>query len=296
MPERRALVVEDEAVLSTVVAGYLARDGFAVTEAADGPSGLRAARETDPDVIVLDLGLPGMDGIEVCRQIRTFSDCYILMLTARADEIDTLIGLSVGADDYLTKPFRPRELSARVAALLRRPRSPAPPPAGPGDEAASPAGPAASPQGRGPTVGPPPVGPATFPPGRGPASGSAAVGPTSQRGPWPGRAPGTVGPDSRLRLGQLVIDRLGREVQLSGRPVELTRTEFDLLAALVSQPGRVFSRRQLVEVAWGDAGAAEERLVDSHLLRVRQKLGDSARIGRYVRTVRGLGYKAGSGV
>ncbi len=119
---RRALVIDDEKALATLVAGYLERDGFEVHLAYDGPEGLDAARSVDPDVVVLDLGLPGLDGVEVCRQLRTFSDCYVVMLTARADEIDTLIGLSVGADDYMTKPFSPRELQARIAALLRRPR------------------------------------------------------------------------------------------------------------------------------------------------------------------------------
>ena len=127
---RRALVVDDEKALATLVAGYLERDGFEVHLAHDGPEGLAVARSVDPDVVVLDLGLPGLDGVEVCRQLRTFSDCYVVMLTARSEEIDTLIGLSVGADDYMTKPFSPRELLARIAALLRRPRrTPDAPPA-----------------------------------------------------------------------------------------------------------------------------------------------------------------------
>ena len=123
VPEVRVLVVEDEAAIRRVVVGYLQREDFAVTEAADGAQAVALAREVGPDVIVLDLGLPGIDGVEVCRQVRTFSDAYIIMLTARAEEIDKLIGLSVGADDYLTKPFSPRELVARVRAMLRRPRA-----------------------------------------------------------------------------------------------------------------------------------------------------------------------------
>ena len=119
----RVLVVEDEAPIRRVVVGYLQREGFQVAEAADGVHAVELAREVNPDVIVLDLGLPGIDGVEVCRAVRTFSDAYVVMLTARADEIDTLIGLSVGADDYLTKPFSPRELVARVRAMLRRPRA-----------------------------------------------------------------------------------------------------------------------------------------------------------------------------
>ena len=118
----RVLVVDDERALAGVIASYLAKAGFEVTQAYTGPDAVTTARDDDPDVIVLDLGLPGLDGIEVCRQIRTFSDCYILMLTARGDEVDKLIGLSVGADDYLTKPFSNRELVARVQTVLRRPR------------------------------------------------------------------------------------------------------------------------------------------------------------------------------
>ena len=117
------LVIEDEKTLAEMIAAYLARSGYQTAVENDGVAGVEAAREQSPDVVILDLGLPGLDGIEVCRQIRTFSDCYVLMLTARADEVDMLIGLSVGADDYLTKPFSPRELVARVQVMLRRPRS-----------------------------------------------------------------------------------------------------------------------------------------------------------------------------
>lgn len=119
----RALVVDDEPSVVRVVEGYLLQDGFEVRTAADGEAAVALARESEPDLVVLDLGLPGMDGVEVCRQLRTFSRCYILMLTARADEVDMLIGLGVGADDYVTKPFSPRALLARVHTLLRRPRT-----------------------------------------------------------------------------------------------------------------------------------------------------------------------------
>ena len=119
----RVLVVDDEQALADLVATYLTRDGFEVSMAHDGQGAVDLAREVDPDVMVLDLGLPGVDGVEVCRIVRTFSDCYIIMLTARTDEVDKLIGLSVGADDYLTKPFSPRELLARIHAMLRRPRA-----------------------------------------------------------------------------------------------------------------------------------------------------------------------------
>ena len=116
-------MVDDEQALADLVATYLTRDGFEVSMAHDGQRAIDLAREVDPDVMVLDLGLPGVDGVEVCRIVRTFSDCYIIMLTARTDEVDKLIGLSVGADDYLTKPFSPRELLARIHAMLRRPRA-----------------------------------------------------------------------------------------------------------------------------------------------------------------------------
>lgn len=127
-PTRRlsALVVDDEPSLVRVVEGYLLQDGFDVRTAGDGETGLALARESEPDLVILDLGLPGMDGVEVCRQLRTFSHCYVLMLTARADEVDMLIGLGVGADDYVTKPFSPRTLLARIHTLLRRPRTGSP--------------------------------------------------------------------------------------------------------------------------------------------------------------------------
>ncbi len=130
MQPSRILVVDDEAPILELVRGYLEREGFAVETAMDGPSALDAVRASAPDIVILDVMLPGLDGIEVCRQIRTFSDAYVLMLTARGEEIDRIVGLTVGADDYLVKPFSPRELVARVKALLRRPRRPADPATG----------------------------------------------------------------------------------------------------------------------------------------------------------------------
>jgi len=127
----QALVVDDEPDLVRVVVGYLERQGFAVRSAGDGETALDLVRAAEPDVVVLDLGLPGVDGVETCRRLRTFSDCYVVMLTARADEVDVLIGLAVGADDYLSKPFSPRELTARIRTLLRRPRRRPAPPGGP---------------------------------------------------------------------------------------------------------------------------------------------------------------------
>ena len=235
-PAHRVLVVDDEQPLATLVGKYLERDGFEVSLAFDGISAVELARRNDPDVIVLDLGLPGQDGLEVCRQVRTFSDCYLLMLTARSDEIDKLVGLSVGADDYLTKPFSPRELVARVRVLLRRPR----------------------------------------------------------------RNPAAERPDARaeappLQFGPLTIDVAAREVRLDGQVGELTRTEFDVLAALAVRPGTAFTRRQLINAVWGESWVGDEHLVDVHIGHLRHKLGDDAVTGRFIRTVRGIGYRMGEG-
>jgi len=227
----RVLVVDDEAPLVRLVAAYLRRDGLDVETVGDGRDAIARARAWDPAVIVLDLGLPGADGVEVCRAVRTFSDCYIIMLTARVEEIDKLVGLSVGADDYLTKPFSPRELVARVRAMLRRPRLEG---IGPGDDA-----------------------PVVF--------------------------------------GALSLELAGREVRVSGTPVELTRTEFDVLAALAAHPRTAFTRAQLIEAVWGPAWVGDEHLVDVHIGHVRRKLGDDPGSPVYIRTVRGVGYRMGPG-
>lgn len=233
----RVLVVDDEAPLAQLVADYLTREAFEVTVVGEGSAAVAAARATDPDVMVLDLGLPGIDGLEVCRQVRMFSDCYVLMLTARSDEVDKLVGLSVGADDYMTKPFSPRELVARVRVLLRRPRGGA----------------------------------------------AAAVARTS-------------GGDLPLRtFGGLVIDVNAREVTVDGVQVPLTRTEFDVLAALSGHPKRVFSRAALISEVWGADWVGDDHLVDVHIGHLRRKLGDDAADPRFVRTVRGVGYKMGQG-
>ena len=229
----RALVVEDEVPMATVIGSYLEREGFEVHLSHDGLAAVRQAREVDPDIVVLDLGLPGLDGIEVCRQLRTFSDAYVIMLTARSDEVDTVVGLSVGADDYMTKPFSPRELVARLRAMLRRPRA---------------------------------------------ARGSRAA---------EGEAARTFGP--------LVIDPVGRDVWLEDEPVALTRTEFDVLAVLSERPRMAFTRRQLIDLVWGETWVGDEHLVDVHVGHLRRKLGDDATASRFIRTVRGIGYRMGTG-
>ena len=215
-----------------MVAAYLERAGYEVHVSQDGRDAVLQARSLDPAVIVLDLGLPGLDGVEVCRQVRTFSDCYVLMLTARADEVDVLVGLSVGADDYLTKPFSPRELVARVQVVLRRPRVPA----GEHDQ----------------------------------------------------------GPVARV-FGDLTIDVGARRVDLAGEPVALTRTEFDLLAALSARPRLALTRRQLIDAVWDPAWVGDEHIVDVHIAHLRRKLGDDPSRPLYVDTVRGVGYRMGGG-
>ena len=232
----RALVVDDEAALADVVASYLVREHFEVTVRHSGAEALAVAREVDPDVVVLDLGLPGIDGLEVCRRLRTFSDAYVVMLTARDTEMDTIVGLSVGADDYITKPFSPRELVARIRAMLRRPRA-----------------------------------------------AVMAVPPTE----WV--APARV-------FGPLSIDVDSREVFLDGDPISLTRTEFDILAALSARPGVVWTRRQLIDTVWGEPWVGNDHLVDVHVGHLRRKLGDDAADPRFVFTVRGVGYRMGGGL
>jgi DNA-binding response OmpR family regulator len=251
---KRALVVDDEPDLAETLQGYLERDGFEVRLAADGWRAVELARGFDPDVIALDLNLPGLDGLEVCRQVRTFSDCYIVMLTARAEEADLLLGLSSGADDYLTKPFRPRELLARINTLTRRPRL-SQLSQHPGD----------TPR---------------------PCDDPACACQLSQR-------PGDT--SAVLEIGALRINPASYEVTLDGVPVELTRTEFDILTTLAARPDRVFTRQALVEAVWGSAWGGDERLADTHIVHIRQKLGDSSAGQRYLRTVRGVGYRAGKG-
>lgn len=228
-PTRRALVVDDEQPLARLVAEYLARDGFATEVVGDGEAAVDAARRLRPEVIVLDLMLPGIDGVEACRQIRTFSDAYIVMLTARAEELDVLVGLSVGADDYVTKPFSPRELVARIHAMLRRPR----------------------------------------------AAATAASAP--------------------LAIGALEIDRAAHELRLAGTLIDATPLELALLVALAKEPSIAFSRRQLIDRVWGETWIGDEHVVDVHIANLRRKLADDPAAPRYIRTVRGVGYRIGSG-
>lgn len=232
----RALVVDDELPLAEVVASYLEREQFEAVVAANGVDAIAVARDLDPDVVILDIGLPGIDGLEVCRQLRTFSDAYIVMLTARDTEIDTVLGLTVGADDYITKPFSPRELVARIRAMLRRPR----------------------------------------------VLQSATA--TAENDVTPPR-----------RFGALSIDVAAREVRIDDEQILLTRTEFDILEALSGRPGNVLSRRQLLEIVRDGPWVGNEHLVDVHIGHLRRKLCDDAASPRYISTVRGVGYRMGTG-
>jgi DNA-binding response OmpR family regulator len=218
-PKVRVLVVDDEQPILDLARGYLEREGWSVTTATDGDAALERAREDDPDVVVLDLLLPGLDGLEVCRRLRTFSDAYVVMLTARSEEIDKLVGLAVGADDYLVKPFSPRELVARIRAMLRRPRS--------------------------------------------------------------ARA---------QRTADLDVDVARREVRADGRSIDLTRTEFEIIAMLAREPGVVVERAELLAGVWGPA-YDDDHLVDVHVANLRRKLDDDPERPRFVETVRGVGYR-----
>jgi DNA-binding response OmpR family regulator len=228
----RVLVVDDEAQIRVVLKAYLEREGYLVDEAATGSAAVSMVGETQPDLVLLDIGLPDLDGLEVLRQIRATSPVYVVMVTARADEVDLLVGLTVGADDYITKPFSPREVVARVKAVLRRGR---------------------------------------------PADAAAAVSPAAPATAW--------------QFADLSIDPDRREVRTAHALVELSALEFDLLAALASAPGRVFSRAQLLERVWGYAFFGDERVVDVHIRNLRRSLGDDATSPCIIGTVRGVGYK-----
>ena len=220
---KRVLVVDDDVKTVELVKLYLNRDGYKVLTAYDGLEALRLAREAHPDLIVLDLMLPGMDGLEVCRNIREESDVPIIMLTARTTDEDKLTGLGLGADDYVTKPFSPRELAARVRAVIRR-------------------------------------------------------------------IPGERGPDE-ITYGNITVNFRKHEVTLDGRLLNLTPVEFKLLGVMVKEPGRVFSREQLIEEALGYDFEGFNRTIDVHILNLRRKLEPDSAHPRYIKTVYGAGYK-----
>jgi two-component system, OmpR family, alkaline phosphatase synthesis response regulator PhoP len=216
---KKILVIDDEPKIVEICSDYLHAAGFEIISAADGPQGLALSRTQKPDLIVLDLMLPGMDGFDLCRSLREESKVPIIMLTARIEETDKLIGLELGADDYITKPFSPRELVVRVRTVLRR------------------------------------------------ASGDSS--------------------SEVIRAGDLTLDWTSYQVSLPDRNVVLTMTEFELLATMMSQPGRIFSRGQLLNAVRGEAFESYERAIDSHIRNLRRKLEP----GEYIVTVHGVGYK-----
>ncbi|HYM67459.1 MAG TPA: response regulator transcription factor [Patescibacteria group bacterium] len=218
------LVVDDEPRIVQLVRDYLEHGGFTVLTATDGISALRSARTGRPDLIVLDLGLPGMDGLDVARSLRREGEVPIIMLTARTDESDKLVGLELGADDYLTKPFSPKELVARVRAVLRR-------------------------------------------------------------------AEGMRSQSDVIRVGDAELDVARMETRVAGRRVDLTKSEFQILAAMARQPGRVFTRAQLLDAVRGVAFDSYERAIDAHIKNIRKKIEPDPRSPRYVLTVFGMGYR-----
>jgi DNA-binding response OmpR family regulator len=227
-PSPTILLVDDEDAVRKVLAFPLEREGYAVVQAADGEEALRRFAEQPVDLVVLDIMLPRLDGLEVCKRLRATSTVPIIMLTARDDELDKVIGLELGADDYITKPFSIREFRSRVRALLRRAR----------------------------TV-------------QGPADAVEEV----------------------IESDGLRIDVPRRVVEVRGAPVQLTYVEFELLRALASAPGRVFSRRMLLEALWKSADYRDPRTIDVHVRHLREKLEAEPRSPEYILTVRGVGYR-----
>jgi two-component system alkaline phosphatase synthesis response regulator PhoP len=221
---KQILVVDDEPRIAAICRDYLERAGFKVITAGNGLDALTIARSSGPDLVVLDLGLPKMDGLDVTRALRKHTNVPIIMLTARVDESDKLVGLELGADDYLTKPFSPRELVARVRAVFRRTDI------------------------------------------------------------------GTSGRDV-LRAGDVTVDIPRMQARVGDRIVELTSTEFELLATMMRQPGRVFTRAQLLDAIRGEQVESFDRAIDAHIKNLRRKLEPDARQPRYVLTVYGVGYR-----
>ena len=279
----RAVVVDDDSDVRLLLRRTLEMQGFAVTEAASGSEALLNIKEHRPDLVTLDLNLPDLDGVEVCRALRKFSDAYVIMITARVDEIDELMGLEIGADDFISKPFSPRSVQARVTAVLRRHR---PTPQRPtplrraSDFMPAEAGNASSATHLPPRRRASDLAPVTA----GNASTEAAVGTGADRR---ARNDGT----QVFRHGPLLVDVEGRTALLEGVELVLTRTEFDLLEALAGAPRRVWTRKALLTQVWGSEWPMDEHLVEVHIGNLRRKLGDKGREPRFIRTVRGVGYR-----
>jgi DNA-binding response OmpR family regulator len=275
-PERVAVVIEDDPDIRHLLEAILGQAGFTCHTADSGTSGLEAIREHRPILTTLDVSLPGIDGFEVARQIRSFSQTYIIMLSARDEEIDTLMGLDAGADDYLTKPFRPRELRARIEAMLRRYHR---------------VGPAAS-----------PATPSTRP-GAGVAAAAAKSAAVQSAAPADASAGGAATTDEVdggpgwLTHNGLRINAEMWLCDLNGTPVELTRSEFDLLLALMSGRRRVVTKDTLALELRGEyanstyVSDADRRAVEVHVANLRRKLNDPVSAPRFIETVRGVGYR-----
>ena len=302
MTRLRAVVVDDDADIRLLVRRTLEMQGFEVFEADSGADALLSIQNNLPDLVTLDLNLPDLDGVEVCRRLRKFSDAYVVMITARSDEIDELMGLETGADDYISKPFSPRSVQARVTAVLRRHR---PTPQRPTPlrratdfmprEVLNMAGDTAAPLRRSTDV-PQLASPGSetpAPPRRRAADAASAIPAT------PSAAPGAAAGYGRrqgdavavVRHGPLVVEAEGRAASLDGVELVLTRTEFDLLEALVGAPRRVWTRKALLTKVWGTEWPMDEHLVEVHIGNLRRKLGDKGREPRFIRTVRGVGYR-----
>jgi DNA-binding response OmpR family regulator len=269
-----AVVVEDDDDIRSSLAEVLQQSGFAVHSTSSGTEGVEAVREFNPDIVTMDLGLPDFDGIEASRRIRTFSDAYLIIVTGRIEEADALMGFEAGADDYLTKPYRPRELRARIAAMLRRPRTLQ---AAPADRRIQP----------------------THAGARQSLPRHAVSRPAAESGMPEGddvAAPGPTCCDFAHR--GLTLHESSRQAAIDGVPVDLTRTQFDLLLVLMENGRNVQTKADLVRRLRNEpyntgsyVSTGEERAVEVHLGNLRKRLGDSSLDPRWVETVRGVGYR-----
>jgi DNA-binding response OmpR family regulator len=305
-PERRvAVIIEDDADIRHLLETVLTQAGFEVIATGNGLDGVQAVRAYDPMVTTLDVSMPGIDGFEAAKRIRAFSNTYLVMLTARDEEIDTLQGLEAGADDYLTKPFRPRELRARVEAMLRRPRQVlAVDGSGPVSPIAQPPAPVAAPPAAAPLA--PAVSPgASASAGSAPAAPGPAAGAPAQPSPVAAAAPAEPAAaksysreDGWLEHNGLFVNSEMRLAEKESRPIDLTRSEFDLLNALMESQRRVRSKADLALLLRGESyvtahfvSEADKRAIEVHMANLRRKLADSITTPRWIETVRGVGYR-----
>ncbi|TJY72319.1 response regulator transcription factor [Arthrobacter sp. CAU 1506] len=306
--QRTAVIVEDDLDIRELISTVLSSSGFTVHTASSGMEGVAAIKRHNPDVVTLDLGLPDIDGFEVARQVRRFSDTYIIMLTARAEELDTLLGLETGADDYLTKPFRPRELRARITAMLRRPRATKDNDGGvaaggetpSADLAATSAAPMPEPVLQAAGVGGGgQSGLQLSPSGVAPAAAGAGtvLAVAAEAGVESTHSVAVPTADGVLEHNGIVVDNRSRTVIRSGRELDLTRSEFDLLYALMESGRVVRTKADLVRRlrnepynTGGYISDSDERTIEVHMANLRRKLGDDTKAPRWIKTVRGVGY------